>query len=48
MNGVKLLDRQSKPSAVESMNPVVSEDEKEKPHEQQSVVDYRAPQKSIT
>src|SRR5215831_1974208 len=42
---VKLLHRKLKPSAVKLIYPIVCQHEGEKPHQQNSVVDYCAPQK---
>jgi hypothetical protein len=37
-----------KPSAVKTMHPIMREREKQKPHQEYGIVDYRTPQKSIT
>ena len=43
MDGVELLDRQTKPSAVESMHPVMGKYEDQKPQEQHAIVDDSTP-----
>ena len=45
MKKVELLIRQTKPPAVEAPDPVMCERKDQKPNEQYSVVDDRAPQK---
>jgi hypothetical protein len=45
VDGVELLVRQAKPLAMEATHPVTGDDKHQKPQEQYSVVDNRAPQK---
>lgn len=48
MDGIELLSRHPEPSTVKSLQPVVSQDEEQKPTEQYRIVDDRAPQKQTT
>jgi hypothetical protein len=48
MDGVELLYRHPKPSAMESMDPIMSKSEDQKPPEQHHIVYNRTPQEDIT
>ena len=48
MDGIELFNRQSKPSTVESMHPVMSKHEDKKPQQQNAIVDNSAPTEDIT
>src|SRR5262245_131913 len=48
VQGIKLIHRQMKPSAMPSMHPIVCEQEEQPPHEQDAIVDDGTPEQKST
>jgi len=47
MNGIKCLSRELEPAAVYCVHPVMGKDKKQKPDEQDCVIEARAPEKKV-
>src|SRR5262249_48838402 len=47
VQGIKLLHRQMKPSAMPSMHPIVCEQEAQPPHDQHAIVDNCTPEQYL-
>jgi hypothetical protein len=47
MKRVELIPRQTEPSAMDALNPIMGKDEEQEPHRHNSVIDDRSPQKKV-
>src|SRR5262249_59672193 len=47
VQGIKLLHRQMKPPAMQSIHPIVCEQEAQPPHDQHAIVDDGTPEQSL-